>query len=68
VIARVHWDELVDWATTLARLEDWLLHAADETIADYNSFKHWPESFDDLVDAIGLLSTRVRDYADEAEQ
>jgi hypothetical protein len=65
VIARVHWDELVDWATTLAEVEDWLLHAGDETIADYQSFADGPPRFDDLVAAVGAMQTRIRRYADE---
>jgi hypothetical protein len=66
VIARVHWDELVDWATTLAVVEDWLLHAADETIADYHHLEAGPR-FDDLVATVGAMQTRIRRYADEAE-
>jgi hypothetical protein len=67
VIARVHWDELVDWATTLAVVEDWLLHAGDETITDYRGFDDGPPRFEDLVAAVGAMQTRIRRYADEAE-
>jgi hypothetical protein len=62
----VHWDELIEWATTLAVVEDWLLHAADETIADYHRFDAGRERFDDLVAAVGAMQTRIRRYADAA--
>lgn len=67
MIACVHWDELVDWASTLAVMEDWLLHAAPETIADYHHFDVGPEHFDDLVTAVAAMQSRIRRYADEAE-
>jgi hypothetical protein len=36
--AAVHVEELDDWAWLLARLEDWLRHAADETAEDWAEF------------------------------
>jgi len=36
--AAVHVEELDEWAWLLGRLEDWLLHAQDETVEDWAEF------------------------------
>jgi hypothetical protein len=62
--APVHVDELDQWAWLLGRVEDWLLHAHDETVADWAQFAG-PQGQDiaDVTDALGRTSVRMRDLA-----
>jgi hypothetical protein len=62
--AAVHVEELDEWAWLLSRIEDWLLHAHDETIADWAQFVGpCGEDIDDVIDALGRWSVRMRDLA-----
>lgn len=62
--AAVHVEELDEWAWLLARVEDWLLHARDETGDD------WAEFFDpdgprlgDVAEEFGQWTLRMRALA-----
>ncbi len=62
--AAVHVEELDDWAWLLGRVEDWLLHADDETIADWAAFSGFSGArIDDVIDTLGRASVRMRDLA-----
>ena len=62
--APVHVEELDDWAWLLGRIEDWLLHADHATIADWAQFTGpCGEGIDDVIDALGRASVRMRDLA-----
>lgn len=62
--ATVHVDELDDWAWLLGRVEDWLLHANHDTIADWAAFSGFSGArIDDMVDLLGRASVRMRDLA-----
>lgn len=61
-----HPDDLIDAADLVAAIEDWFLHADDETVADYaRFFRHDHHGFDRLVDELGELSMRLRHLAHE---
>ena len=62
--AAVHVDELDEWAWLLGRVEDWLLHASDETIADWAAFCGPAGApIDDLTDLLGRWSVRMHNLA-----
>lgn len=62
--AAVHVEELDEWAWLLGRIEDWLLHAHDATVADWVQFAGpCGEDIDDLTDTLGRASVRMRDLA-----
>jgi hypothetical protein len=63
-----HPDQLRDAADLIAAIEDWFLHASDDTVADYRHFFQAfdaNQGFDRLVDELGELSTRLRRLAVE---
>ena len=62
--APVFVDELTDWSWLLRQLEDWLLHADHDTIADWTQFAG-PRgtTVDDLIDMLGRWSVRMRNLA-----
>lgn len=63
--AAVHVEELEEWAWLLARLEDWLLHAADETVADWNDFTGpCGTRVEDITYVLGHWSVRMRRLAE----
>lgn len=63
--APVHIEELDEWAWLLGRLEDWLLHAQDETIEDWATFSgHGGARIDDIVYVLGQWSIRMRNLAE----
>ncbi|HUG86074.1 MAG TPA: hypothetical protein VMM13_16040 [Euzebya sp.] len=57
-------EELADWAWLLGRIEDWLLHAHDDTIVDWAQFcgPHG-EGIEEVTDTLGRWSVRMRDLA-----
>ncbi len=59
-------DELTDWADMLSMIEDWLLHASDETIADYDDFSPWRLPIDRLIDILGNYTLRMHHLAEQA--
>lgn len=62
--AAVHVEELDEWAWLLGRIEDWMLHAHDETIADWAQFAGpCGVRIDDVTDMLGRASVRMRDLA-----
>jgi hypothetical protein len=54
--------ELDEWAWLLSHVEDWLLHAQPDTIADYQDFARSPR-FDDVVATLGQFSVRMHRLA-----
>lgn len=63
--APVHLDELDEWAWLIARIEDWLLHAGDDTIADYHEFTgHRGPGVDDVTYTLGRMVVRMRNLAE----
>ena len=62
--APVFVDELDEWAWLLGRVEDWLLHADHDTVADWARFAGpCGERSDELTDTLGRASVRMRDLA-----
>lgn len=62
--AAVHVAELDEWAWLLGRIEDWLLHAHDDTIADWTEFSGpCGTRMDDITDMLGGCSVRMRHLA-----
>lgn len=67
----VHAEELNEWADTLGWVEDWLLRAREDTIADYHEFHHCSgyhhrgDCFAQLVDELGRLCVRMRRLAQD---
>lgn len=62
--AAVHAEELDHWAWLLGRIEDWLLHAHDDTIADWAGFAGpRGEDIDEVTDTLGRATVRMRDLA-----
>lgn len=62
--AAVHVTELAEWAWLLSRIEDWLLHAHDDTIADWADFAGpCGARIGDVTDLLGRWSVRMRDLA-----
>lgn len=62
--AAVHVAELDEWAWLLARIEDWLLHAHHETIADWAEFSGpCGPRIHDITDMLGHWSVRMRNLA-----
>ena len=62
----VHVEELTDLADVFAAVEDWLLRACDETIADYHDF-YRDRHFEQLVDDLGTRCVRLRRLANQAD-
>jgi hypothetical protein len=62
--AAVHVEELDEWAWLLGRIEDWLLHADEGTIADWAAFSG-PRGapIDDISDMLGHWSVRMHNLA-----
>ena len=59
--ATVYVDELAECAALLARLEDWLRHAHDDTIADWTDFVGpYGTSVTDVTDMLGRWAARMR--------
>ncbi len=63
--ACVHIEELDGWAWLLGRIEDWLLHAHHDTVADWAQFSE-PRGDDiaDIADMLGRWSVRMRNLAE----
>ena len=62
--AAVHVEELGEWAWLLGRVEDWLLHAHHETVADWAQFAGpCGEGIDEVTDTLGRATVRMRDLA-----
>lgn len=63
--ATVHVEELDHWGRLLGRIEDWLLHADDDTIAHcWAQFAGpWGEDIDEITDTLGRATVRMRDLA-----
>lgn len=62
--AAVHVEELDHWAWLLGRIEDWLLHAHEETIADWAQFAGpRGERIDEVTDTLGRATVRMHDLA-----
>ena len=63
--AAVHVEDLDEWAWLLGRLEDWLLHAADETVEDWAEFAGpCGTRLGDVVDMLGHWVIRMRALAE----
>lgn len=62
--APVHVDELHEWAWLLSRIEDWLLHAEEETITDWTRFTGpCGIAIDDVIYVLGHWSVRMNNLA-----
>jgi hypothetical protein len=62
--ALVHVEELDEWAWLLGRVEDWLLHAGDDTVVDWTGFAGpCGARIDDVTDLLGRASVRMLDLA-----
>jgi hypothetical protein len=63
--AAVAVDELDEWAWLLGRLEDWLLHAATETVEDWVNFTGpCGPRLEQIVYMLGHYSLRMRHLAE----
>jgi hypothetical protein len=64
VTAPLHPGEADDYADLLRLIEDWLLHASDETLAELAEFA--PRSFrpDAIVAELGRVTRRLRQPAE----
>lgn len=63
--AAVHVEELDEWSWLLGRIEDWLLHASEETIEDWNNFTGpYGARIDVVVYVLGHWSIRMRALAE----
>lgn len=63
--AAVHVEELDEWAWLLAQLEDWLLHASEETISDWDSFTGpFGPGAEQVIYVLGHWSVRMRNLAE----
>lgn len=63
--AAVHIEELDEWAWMLGHIEDWLLHAAEETIEDWGEFTGpCGPRLDHVTDVLGHWSVRMRRLAE----
>lgn len=57
-------EELDHSAWLLGRIEDWLLHAHDDTIADWAQFAGpCGEDIDEVIDTLGRATVRMPDPA-----
>ncbi|MGQ0616403.1 MAG: hypothetical protein ACT4PW_05350 [Acidimicrobiia bacterium] len=62
--AAVHVEELDEWAWMLAQLEDWLLHAAAETVEDWGEFcGPCGPGLDQVIYVLGHWTVRMRRLA-----
>ena len=65
--AQVHVEELDEWAWMLGRLEDWLLHAAEETTEDWADFTGpGGPRLSDVTYVLGHWTIRMRRLAEAA--
>lgn len=56
--------ELGDWAWLLGHLEDWLLHAHEDTISDYEEhFAPCGPKLEYVISTLGNMSVRMRKLA-----
>lgn len=63
--AAVHVEELDEWAWLLGRLEDWLRHASDETVEDWDHFTGpCGTPIQDVVYVLGHWAVRMRNLAE----
>lgn len=63
--AAVHVEELDEWAWLLGRLEDWLLHASEETIEDWAEFSGpCGAGIEQVLYVLGHWSVRMRRLAE----
>jgi hypothetical protein len=63
--AAVHVEELDEWAWTLGQLEDWLLHAAEETVEDWAEFTGpCGPRLDHIIYVLGHWSVRMGNLAE----
>lgn len=62
--AAVHVEELDEWAWLLGRIEDWLLHADEDTIACWAAFcGPRGERIDEVTEALGRATVRMHNLA-----
>jgi hypothetical protein len=67
VVAKIHVDDLEDWWPLLAAVEDWLLHAAEDTVADYTRFAGaYAPTFNDVVYMLRHMASYMRALAEGA--
>lgn len=58
-------EELDEWAWLLGQLEDWLLHAQDETVEDWHEFTGpCGPRIHDVTYVLGHWSVRMRNLAE----
>jgi hypothetical protein len=63
--AAVPVEELDEWAWMIGQLEDWLLHAAEDTVEDWASFTGpCGPPIKDVVYVLGHWSVRMRRFAE----
>lgn len=63
--ATVHVEELDEWSWLLAQLEDWLRHASDDTVEDWNHFTGpCGARIEDIVYVLSHWSVRMRALAE----
>lgn len=63
--APVDIEELDEWAWLLGRLEDWLAHACDETVEDWNDFTGpCSARIDDVVYVLDHWTVRMANRAE----
>ncbi len=64
--AAVAVEELDEWAWLLGQLEDWLLHAAEETVADWADFAGPSGTpIKDVIYVLGHWSVRMRNLSED---
>jgi hypothetical protein len=64
----LHPDEAAEWADLVGTVEDWLLHASDDTLADLGEFLHRPGVTRAVVSELGNIVCRLRQLAQETGQ
>ena len=63
--APVHIEELDEWAWLLGHIEDWLLHAGDDTLSDYNEFTGpCGPRLEHVTYTLGHMAVRMRNLAE----
>ncbi len=67
VLAKIHVDDLEDWAWILAHVEDWLAHAGDATIEDHAVFAGpCRPCLDDVIYMLGHMASYMTTLAEGA--
>lgn len=59
----VHVEDLDEWADLVGLIEDWLLHASDETLAELADFGSSPRPAEPVIAELGALCVQLRRLA-----